>query len=120
GLGQAPSTPGAVALGARAHRLPEAPDMVGSGTSIQNVSDTAVWVAMYRAYESERPDAHFHDPYARRLAGPNGEAIVRSIPRGRATSWPMVVRTVVFDEFVRRAVLDEGADTVLNLASGLD
>src|SRR2546422_1027835 len=29
---------------------------------IHSVSDTALWVAMYRAYESERPDAHFRDP----------------------------------------------------------
>ena len=36
---------------------------------IRNVSDTALWVAVYRAMESERPDALFHDPYARQLAG---------------------------------------------------
>src|SRR2546427_238345 len=36
---------------------------------ITSVSDTARWVAMYRAMESERADALFHDPYARRLAG---------------------------------------------------
>src|SRR2546430_9952359 len=30
-----------------------------SGT-IQHVSDTARWVALYRAMESERPDALFH------------------------------------------------------------
>ena len=29
---------------------------------IRNVSDTALWVAVYRAMESERSDAHFHDP----------------------------------------------------------
>jgi O-methyltransferase involved in polyketide biosynthesis len=28
---------------------------------IQNVSDTAFMVAVYRAMESERPDALFHD-----------------------------------------------------------
>jgi O-methyltransferase involved in polyketide biosynthesis len=36
---------------------------------IRNVSDTALWVATYRALESERPDALFNDPFARRLAG---------------------------------------------------
>ena len=36
---------------------------------IRNVSDTALWVAVYRAMESERADAHFVDPFARRLAG---------------------------------------------------
>jgi len=87
---------------------------------IHSVSDTALWVAMYRAYESERHDAHFRDPFARRLAGERGEEIVRSLPGGRVMSWPMVVRTVVFDEFVMRLVRKEGADTVLNLAAGLD
>ena len=41
---------------------------------IENISDTARWVALYRAIESERPDAHFRDPYARRLLGEGGEA----------------------------------------------
>src|SRR2546422_199488 len=40
---------------------------------ITHVSDTARWVALYRAMESERPDALFRDPYARRLAGERGE-----------------------------------------------
>jgi len=29
---------------------------------IRNISDTAAWVAMYRAMESERDDAVFRDP----------------------------------------------------------
>jgi hypothetical protein len=44
---------------------------------IEHVSDTARWVAVYRAMETERPDAHFRDPFARCLAGEQGEAIVR-------------------------------------------
>ncbi|HET6907421.1 MAG TPA: SAM-dependent methyltransferase [Rhodanobacteraceae bacterium] len=86
---------------------------------IRNVSDTALWVAIYRAMESERPDRIFHDPYARKLGGERGEAIVRSMPKGAATAWPMVVRTAVMDEIVVRCVR-EGAATVLNLAAGLD
>ncbi|MBF6024535.1 class I SAM-dependent methyltransferase [Lysobacter niastensis] len=86
---------------------------------IRNVSDTASWVAIYRAMESERPDALFHDPYARRLGGERGEAIVKALPRGASMSWPMVVRTAVMDEIVLRCV-HEGAATVLNLAAGLD
>lgn len=86
---------------------------------IRNVSDTARWVAIYRAIESERADAIFHDPYARRLGGGRGEAIVESIPGGKANSWPMVVRTAVMDEIVLRCV-QQGAATVLNLAAGLD
>lgn len=86
---------------------------------VRNVSDTARWVAIYRAMESERPDAIFRDPYARRLGGERGEAIVRTMPRGRSMAWPMIVRTAVMDEIVMRCVR-EGARTVLNLAAGLD
>lgn len=35
-----------------------------STSPITNVADTAFWVAVARAHESERPDALFHDPYA--------------------------------------------------------
>ena len=86
---------------------------------VRNVSDTALWVAIYRAMETERPDALFHDPYARRLGGERGEAIVRAMPQGRSMSWPLVVRTVVMDEIIERCVAS-GAATVLNLAAGLD
>lgn len=88
-------------------------------TPIRNVSDTALWVAIYRAMETERPDALFRDPYARRLGGERGQAIVDNMPRGRSMSWPMVVRTAVMDEIVMRCV-QQGAATVLNLAAGLD
>lgn len=94
--------------------------MESTGDTLQNISDTAIWVAMYRAWESERPDAHFRDPFARRLAGPRGEAIVRSMPQGRTSAWAMVVRTVAFDGFVMRSVRERGVDTVLDLATGLD
>jgi methyltransferase (TIGR00027 family) len=70
--------------------------------------------------ESERPDALVRDPYARRLAGPEGEAIVQALPRARAFAWPMIVRTAVMDELILRAVTRDGVDTVLNLAAGLD
>jgi methyltransferase (TIGR00027 family) len=86
---------------------------------IRNVSDTALWVAIYRAMETERPDALFKDPYARRLGGERGAAIVRSMPSGMAMSWPLVVRTAVLDDIILRCIRD-GAKTVLNLAAGLD
>ena len=89
-------------------------------TPITSVSDTARWVAMYRAMESERSDAIFDDPFARRLAGPQGEQILASLPQGRRWAWPMVVRTAVMDEIILRLVQTEGVDTVLNLAAGLD
>jgi len=92
---------------------------VPDANPIRDVSDTARWVAIYRAMESERPDALFRDPYARRLGGERGEAIVRTMPGGHATAWPMIVRTAVMDEIITRCI-GEGATTVLNLAAGLD
>ena len=38
------------------------------GSPIQNISDTALWAAFYRAKECERPDAVFRDRLAQRLA----------------------------------------------------
>src|SRR5512132_739971 len=87
---------------------------------IEHVSDTARWVAVYRAMESERADALFRDPFARRLAGERGERIVAELPRGRSTAWSMIVRTAVFDEIILDAVTRGGVDTVVNLAAGLD
>jgi methyltransferase (TIGR00027 family) len=89
-------------------------------SQIENVSDTARWVAVYRAMESARPDAIFHDPFAARLAGERGEAIVRGMRRGRASAWAMIVRTAVFDEIIIDRVNAGGVDLVLNLAAGLD
>jgi methyltransferase (TIGR00027 family) len=87
--------------------------------TIQHISDTARWVAVYRAMETDRPDAIFRDPFARRLAGAKGEAIVDQMKRGRAMAWTMIVRTAVFDELILEAIAG-GADTVINLAAGLD
>ncbi len=70
--------------------------------------------------ETDRPDAIFRDPYARRLAGERGEAIVDHLKRGRAMAWPMIVRTAVFDELILACVRERGADMVINLAAGLD
>ncbi len=86
---------------------------------IQNISDTALWVAVYRANETDRPDALFRDPLARRLAGPRGEEIAEKMGFSGQNSWPFVARTVAFDEFIG-AEVRSGADTVVNLAAGLD
>ncbi|HEX8162371.1 MAG TPA: class I SAM-dependent methyltransferase [Pyrinomonadaceae bacterium] len=108
--------------------MPNQPDTRGSGPRepradaplIRNISDTARWVAFYRALESERADAHFRDPLARRLAGERGEQIVRGMKKGVAFSWSMIVRTCIMDELILRAVGRDKLDTVVNLAAGLD
>lgn len=70
--------------------------------------------------ESDRPDALFHDPYARKLAGARGEHIMRSVRFGVAAASAMIVRTKVFDEIIMRLIGERGVDEVLNLACGLD
>lgn len=92
----------------------------GDAGTITHVSDTALWVACYRALETERPDAIFRDPYARRLAGERGFQILDALPEGRKMSWPLVTRTAVMDEIILRTIAADGIDTVLNLAAGLD
>jgi methyltransferase (TIGR00027 family) len=91
----------------------------GTGAHVvDRVQDTASWVAMARALESERSDALFHDSLARRLAGPQGEVMVRNLSKAGGT-WPIVVRTRLIDSFIDEA-LERGLDAVVNLAAGLD
>jgi len=86
---------------------------------VSNVSDTARWVAVYRAAESARPDALFHDPLADRLAGDRGRAIVAAAPRMIRSGWWLVARTKIIDDVIADAIA-AGCDRVLNLAAGLD
>ena len=86
---------------------------------IRDVSDTARWMAVYRARESEREDAAFRDPFARALAGERGERIAASLKFGEDNAWSFIARTYLFDRYVAR-VVKHGADMVVNLAAGLD
>jgi methyltransferase (TIGR00027 family) len=97
--------------------------MTASEPLIRDVSDTALWVAAYRAGESERRRPLFRDPWARRLAGDRGFEIAANV-RGRlarvGARTNVVLRTVVIDELVLAGVHERGVDVVLNLAAGLD
>jgi methyltransferase (TIGR00027 family) len=93
--------------------------MAGTDSLISNVSDTARWTALYRATESARPDALFHDPLAGRLAGERGRAIVAAAPPTIRNGWWLVARTKIIDDVILTAISD-GCDRVLNLAAGLD
>src|SRR5690606_23561418 len=88
-------------------------------TPVSNVSDTARWVAVYRAIESARADAVFDDPFADRLAGERGREIVATVPRMMRSGWWMVARTRTIDDILMDAI-GAGCDRVLNLAAGLD
>jgi methyltransferase (TIGR00027 family) len=93
--------------------------MPTSDRLITNVSDTARWVATYRATESARSDALFHDHLADHLAGERGHAMVAAAPRAMRNGWWLVARTKVIDDIVMKAIAD-GCDRILNLAAGLD
>jgi methyltransferase (TIGR00027 family) len=89
-------------------------------SEIEHVSDTAFMVAVFRAQESERPDALFRDPLAARLAGEHGRRIVAALPRRAFMGgWSVVIRTCLIDDYLRAAIA-EGADLILNLGAGLD
>jgi methyltransferase (TIGR00027 family) len=94
---------------------------------IEGVADTARWVAYCRALESDRPDALFRDPFARRLAGERGRRIAESMPDAPGVrpgpsgfAAVLAVRTAAFDEMVLDSIEGVEADAVLNLAAGLD
>ena len=90
-----------------------------SNSSVRNISDTARWVAYFRARETQRPDALFRDPFAERLAGERGFEIANTLPQGNKHEWAWVARTYLFDEFLSREI-QEGSDLIVNLAAGLD
>jgi len=92
---------------------------MNSSAPLRHISDTALWVAVYRAQESERPDAVFHDPYAGRLAGDRGKQIAAALPFARRHSWSYAARTWLVDQIIEQSVR-QGMDMVINLAAGLD
>lgn len=88
---------------------------------IADVSDTALWVAHYRAVESEKPNALFKDPFAKILVGERGKRIAESMgSTSRYTDWTVVIRTYVIDHLLRSFIQQHKIDTVINLGAGLD
>ncbi|OBB94646.1 SAM-dependent methyltransferase [Mycobacterium sp. 852002-40037_SCH5390672] len=86
---------------------------------ISNVSDTARWMAAYRAAESARSDALFNDPFAARLAGERGRAIAAAAPRMTRSGWWCNTRTKLIDDLITESV-SHGCERVINLATGFD
>ncbi len=86
---------------------------------MNDVADTAMWVATYRAEETERKDALFRDPLATLLTEDLGQSIATYTQGSRYTAWSVVIRTYIIDRFITN-LLSEGVDTVLNLGAGLD
>jgi methyltransferase (TIGR00027 family) len=93
--------------------------MPGTEPSLRNISDTALWAAVFRARETDRHDGLFRDPLARRLAGERGEKIVNTMPHANENEWAWIMRTYLFDRAIANQVR-EGVGVVVNLAAGLD
>jgi methyltransferase (TIGR00027 family) len=82
---------------------------------MQGVALTSLWVAAWRAAESERPDALIHDPFARTLAGPEGFAVLEAARAVAPIEAPTIpVRTRFFDQRIARST------QVVLLAAGMD
>jgi O-methyltransferase involved in polyketide biosynthesis len=86
---------------------------------IRDVSDTARWMAVYRARETDRADAVLRVPFARALAGERGERIAAALPFFEEHAWSILARTYLFDRLVTRLV-QSGVELIVNLAAGLD
>ena len=93
--------------------------MISSEQPIVDISDTGRWVAVYRARESIREDALFHDAFAQMLAGKRGEEIAAKMNFPENHGWSYIIRTYLFDQMISREV-SQGVDLVINLAAGLD
>ena len=87
---------------------------------IHDVTDTAIWVAAYRAEENLRKDALFRDPFAQKLIGENGIELARRTQGSRYTAWSVIIRTYIIDRFINDLISSHRVDTVLNLGAGLD
>lgn len=93
------------------------PDIDGK---ISHVSDTALMVAACRAHESELEDAFVRDPFAARLAGERGIAILREMPHANVLRIGMAIRTRFVDELLLEALAKYPIATVLSVGCGLD
>ena len=88
-------------------------------SKIEHVSDTALWVAVHRGRETERPDALYKDPLALKLAGERGVQIAKRMSSAPFMGWMMALRTIAIDELILDAI-SQGVKTVVNLGAGLD
>jgi methyltransferase (TIGR00027 family) len=87
---------------------------------INHVSDTALMVAACRALETELEDAFVRDPFAARLAGERGVAILRSLPHANVVRLGLAVRTRFVDELLLEGLREYPVTTVLSIGCGLD
>jgi O-methyltransferase involved in polyketide biosynthesis len=87
---------------------------------ITHVSDTALMIAACRAHENELEDAFVRDPFAARLAGERGVAILRSTPHANVLRLGMAIRARFVDELLQHALATHSIATVLSVGCGLE
>jgi methyltransferase (TIGR00027 family) len=87
---------------------------------ITHVSDTALMVAAYRALESESPEGLVRDPFAARLAGERGMAMLRGNPQPEMMRFRVGVRSRFIDELLFEALASKPIATIFSLGCGLD
>ncbi len=94
--------------------------MKADTSTIQNISDTAFWVAYYRAIESEKKIPLFRDHLAGLLTGEYGKNVSNSMkPIAQYAYWSVTIRTRLIDEYILKYA-NLGYKTIINLGAGLD
>ena len=93
---------------------------MAANSEITHVSDTALMVAACRAYEAEQEDAFVRDPFAARLAGERGVAILNAMPYPAFARFGMAIRTRLLDDLLLEALAAYPVATVLSVGCGLD
>jgi methyltransferase (TIGR00027 family) len=87
---------------------------------ITHVSDTALMVAAARAVESEAADAFVCDPFAARLAGERGMAMLRALTHPEMLRFGIAIRSRFIDELLLEALAAQPITCVLSVGCGLD
>ena len=94
--------------------------MSSANGEIKHVSDTALMVAACRADETKLPDAFVKDPFAARLAGERGQAILAALPHANVVRMGLAIRTRFVEELLLEALRQHSITTVLSVGCGLD
>jgi methyltransferase (TIGR00027 family) len=87
---------------------------------MRDISATAHLVAMYRALASECPKTSCQDPFARLLAGGQGELLVEVLGEKQQGTNALAIRTEAIDQMIQQLIATKKVGTVLNLGAGLD
>jgi methyltransferase (TIGR00027 family) len=94
--------------------------MSSPDSAITHVSDTALMVAACRAIETQSTDGFVRDPFAERLAGERGMAILQAQPNPEVMRFGIGIRSRFIDELLLEALANQQITTVLSVGCGLD